>query len=274
MKRFILPALLASCVAVYGQSLTCGKVSFAPTPGHDYVDLLQSFSSCLTNTGVTATQLGASVIGGAGTAWANVSGNATNGSWFCVSNTDLAFPRPVRVGSILYPSTGPYWIKYYLTNGAEDDIRCLVPQPGFGESIYTNMTCRGYVITGVTNSTTTLNNLDLLEQEGGPASVFQLQTQSSVYQGIAHAVNGVNGGAVALTNFVPYYFTLKRVSPTNGCILTIQDTSGNTIGTSIGQMETGFGSSWVFYIKNNYLNLGNLTGWIMFGGISIAYTYE
>lgn len=276
MSRIVIALLLAAFFADAQSFGVVGKSSYTPAPDHVYVDTAQLFDGTSNSVSVSTSQLENFKKGGAGSHWDMDHTNSLN--WYGVTNLDLLFPSPIRVGGEIIKSSGLQWIQYKVTNGAPEKMSFYAPGT-FGGGIYTNLTARAFFVFDLTNTLGDIEFFDLIICDGGRESVSQIQVNnSSTATVVSHAPNGTNSfTTLSISTKHPYYITHRRSARTFQVITQVHDgLTGSLLATLVGGWDESqpMGSSWWVWFYANYLNQGAASGTVTLGGISIAYTYE
>lgn len=271
---------LLICLGLHAQRFGFNRQPFTPVPDHDYADLLIADLPWTTNTPPTMALLSNAVAksplagawylrfdgpGGAG-------GNDPLLCWHVASNSDITFPKPIRVGSRMITSTGTNWLRFKFTNGLTENIRFIKPPfSTFGDTLWTNSVIRFVYQGAITNPSNA--NIDLVLSDAGPFLYFQLLTGPSGVGVWAHSGDGNSTNAVTLTNFVPYFCEYRINHLTRNASLTVRNADGSTNGVMVPVMTNQLGASWEISLQANYhLNDGAINGHVMVGGFSISYT--
>ncbi len=221
---------------------------------------------------LTVAVLTNSTLGG-GT-W-RLSSKATNFlSLHTVVGRDVIFQTPFRVGSNVITSSGTKWVRYYhsKTNPVES-ASFYTPGP-YGGGVFKRILVRGFWKFANKNGRGGGVNFDPVVTYGNPFGALQEQT----YAGggakiIAHGPGG-NGRFIEFQLGKIYFVEMLRDDDAALFRVRFYDPDGRyrLVGESTAKLGSTAGSSWWVMFQANYLDLGGVTGYTEFAGVSVTWS--
>lgn len=140
----------------------------------------------------------------------------------------------------------------------------------------TNSVIRWYVRLPSLTASAVNNNLDLVDTEGNPYAVAQLQMiATNDYRLIAHGPGGSFGWVMPLASNHVYEMVMQRDDTTQTVTVEVYDPSNNFAsisGPMTGSLGGVTGFMWFVRFQANYLDIGGVAGKLQYGGISVSWT--
>lgn len=267
--RIWLLCLAATALACCGLPSANGATDDpAPTIS---ADMFNNFAAGEDGKLLTVDVLNKSALGGG--SWGLASKAKEFQSLRTVVGRDMTFKTPFRVGAKVVTSSGPMWVRYdHSTTRPVESASFYTPGP-YGGGVYKKLLVRGFWKFANKNGRGGGVNFDPVVSYGNPFGALQEQT----YPGggakiIAHGPGG-NGRYIEFTLGKIYFvemlrddeaaiFRVRFYDPDDGYRLT---------GESTAKLGSTAGSGWWIMFQANYLDLGGVTGYTEFAGVSVTW---
>jgi hypothetical protein len=204
-----------------------------------------------------------------------LSSTATNfQSLHTVAGRDVTFHTPIRVGTNLVTSSGTKWVRYYhsKTNPVES-ASFYTPGP-YGGGVYKKILVRGFWKFANKNARGGGVNYDPVVTYGNPFGAMQEQTfDGGGAKIIAHGPGG-NGAYIDFVLGKIYFVEMLRDDDAAIFRVRFYDPDDNyrLAGESTAKLGSTTGSSWWVMFQANYLELGGVTGYTEFAGVSVTWS--